>query len=238
MTMGTESIYIVVNEGASEKTYLQTLRSFLANQMPLSENYCPRLNLIPRVTNNGIGGGAFTLVRKAYETCRRMDRSTPIIIWVDADIYVRGASYQEKHNVKSYASRTSLPDFHFSIMNFEDFLALHFDDDVFEDWYETMKTVNHFQVPLTGKAYEPLFKPTWQRQMEKMGIVGRGGRATRYEKGDLPLDFISPKTLMNLFRHTKDSRAQEIFRANTASPTFAEFLVSSLQSHYGETLEK
>ena len=86
--MNRRRIYIVVNEGASERTYLQSLRSFLANRMPLGDDFCPRLDLIPRVTNGGIGGGAFPLVRKTYRMCRQADRHTPIVIWVDADIYV------------------------------------------------------------------------------------------------------------------------------------------------------
>ncbi len=230
--MAAESIYIVVNEGASEKAYLQALRSFLANKMPLSDNLCPRLNLIPRVTNNGVGGGAFTLVRRKYQECRRMDRSIPIVIWVDADIYMRGGTYQEKHNAESYAARTDLPDFHFSVMNFEDFLALHFDDDVFGEWHEKMGAAKHFQTPLIAKNYMPLFMPTWTRQMEKMGITGR---SSRYAKGGLPNDFISRTTLTNLIRHTGDQRVQSISRASTPTPTFAEFLVCSLRKLYGET---
>ena len=54
MTMNRRSVYIVVNEGASERTYLQSLRSFLANRMPLGDDFCPRLDLIPRVTNGGM----------------------------------------------------------------------------------------------------------------------------------------------------------------------------------------
>ena len=76
MTMNRRRIYIGVNEGASERTYLQSLRSFLANRMPLGDDFCPRLDLIPRVTNGGIGGGAFPLVRKTYRMCRQADRQT------------------------------------------------------------------------------------------------------------------------------------------------------------------
>ena len=78
--MNRRSIYIVVNEGASERTYLQSLRSFLANRMPLGDDFCPRLDLIPRVTNGGIGGDAFPLVRKTYRMCRQADRHTPIVV--------------------------------------------------------------------------------------------------------------------------------------------------------------
>ena len=66
MTMAKRTIYIVVSEGASERTYLQALRSFLANRMPLGDDFQPRLNFIPKVTNGGEGGGPFPLVRKAY----------------------------------------------------------------------------------------------------------------------------------------------------------------------------
>ena len=108
MTMNRRRIYIVVNEGASERTYLQSLRSFLANRMPLGDDFCPRLDLIPRVTNGGIGGGAFPLVRKTYRMCRQADRHTPIVIWVDADIYVRNATADERHNAEAYSKKVMM----------------------------------------------------------------------------------------------------------------------------------
>ena len=67
----------------------QQLRSFLANKMPVADDFRPRLDLIPKVTNNGAGGGQFALGQQTYRKCRKADKRTPIMVWVDADIYVR-----------------------------------------------------------------------------------------------------------------------------------------------------
>ena len=230
MTMNRRSIYIVVNEGASERTYLQSLRSFLANRMPLGDDFCPRLDLIPRVTNGGSGGGAFPLVRKMYRMCRQADRNTPIVIWVDADIYVRNVTADERHNAKAYSKKGALPDFCFSVMNFEDFLALHFDDDLFDQWYDAVAATGHFGMPLLGNVYAPVFSPIWAMQISRLGIPG-----VEYTKGDLPVDFISVATLGNMMRHAFDSRMQALFKTNTSSQTFAEFLTDCLREQYPET---
>lgn len=230
MTMNRRSIYIVVNEGTSERTYLQSLRSFLANRMPLGDDFCPRLDLIPRVTNGGIGGGAFPLVRKTYRMCRQADRHTPIVIWVDADIYVRKATADERHNAEAYSKKGSLPDFCFSVMNFEDFLALHFDDDLFDQWYDAVAATGHFGMPLLGDVYARVFAPIWALQISRLGLP-----IVEYAKGDLPVDFISVATVGNMMRHASDTRMQTLFRANTSSQTFAEFLTNCLRELYPET---
>lgn len=223
------SIYIVVNEGASERTYLQSLRSFFANRMPLDEYFCPRLDLIPKVTNGGIGGGAFPLVRKTFRVCRQIDRHASIVIWVDADIYVRNGTVSERRNAEAYARKGNLPDFFFSVMNFEDFLALHFDDDLFDRWYDELEASGHFDTPLSGEAYAPVFAPIWTSQIARLGIS-----QTEYAKGDLPADFISVETLCNMMRHAVDLRMQKLFRGNSSSRTFPEFLSDCLREQYPE----
>ena len=56
-----------------------------------------------------------------------------------------------------------------------------------------------------------------------------------YAKGDLPVDFISVATVGNMMRHASDTRMQALFRANTSSQTFAEFLTNCLRELYPET---
>lgn len=227
MTMAKRTLYIVVSEGTSERTYLQALRSFLSNRMPLGDDFQPRLNFIPKVTNGGEGGGSFPLVRKAYLACRKSDRRTPIAVWVDVDIYVRNATATERRNAQAYAQKGSLPDFFFSVMNFEDFLALHFDDDLFKQWYKVFKEAGHFDKPLNGADYTPLFAPIWSAQATRIGTSD-----TTYSKGDLPVDFVSQETLCNLMRHITDPQIQAIFKSNTMTQTFAEFLASCLIEQY------
>ena len=66
------SAYVIVSEGSSERAYIQ------------------------QVTNNGAGGGQFSLVQQTYRKCRKADKRTPIMVWVDADIYVRNEGVVEE----------------------------------------------------------------------------------------------------------------------------------------------
>ena len=184
------SAYVIVSEGSSERAYIQQLRSFLANKMPVADDFRPRLDLIPKVTNNGAGGGQFALVQQTYRKCRKADKRTPIMVWVDADIYVRNEGVVEERNAKSYAGKKNLPDFLFSVMNFEDFLALHFDDDIFEKWYEAFSP-QHFKVPMHGSQHMPIFVKIWQEHANR-------NSCKPYSKGDLPSGFISLHSLKNL----------------------------------------
>ena len=226
--MESSSAYIIVSEGSSERAYIQQLRSFLANKMPVADDFRPRFDLIPKVTNNGAGGGRFALVQQTYRKCRKADKHTPIMIWVDVDIYVRNDGAAEQHNAKSYANRKELPDFLFSVMNFEDFLALHFDDDLFETWYEACSP-RHLKVPMHGSEHKPIFDRIWE-------VYAQRNACKPYSKGDLPSDFISLHSLKNLMRHVDDPRIVALFRANTPTDPFAEFLVSKIRSLYAEFL--
>jgi len=220
------SAYVIVSEGSSERAYIQQLRSFLANRMPVGDDFRPRLDLMPKVTNNGAGGGQFSLVQQTYRKCRKADKHTPIMVWVDADIYVRNEGAVEERNAKSYAGKKDLPDFLFSVMNFEDFLALHFDDDIFEKWYETFSE-RHFKTPMHGSEHVPLFVKIWENHAKRYSCKP-------YSKGDLPSGFISVPSLTNLSRHIVDPRIVALFRANTPTDTFAEFLVSRIRTLYSD----
>lgn len=224
------SAYVIVSEGSSERAYIQQLRSFLANKMPVADDFRPRLDLIPKVTNNGAGGGQFALVQQTYRKCRKADKRTPIMVWVDADIYVRNEGVVEERNAKNYAGKKNLPDFLFSVMNFEDFLALHFDDDIFEKWYEAFSP-QHFKVPMHGSQHMPIFVKIWQEHANR-------NSCKPYSKGDLPSGFISVHSLKNLMRHISDPRIVALFRANTPTDTFAEFLASKIRTSYAESFKE
>ena len=217
--------YIIVNEGSSERAYIQQLRSFLSTKMPLGDDFRPRLDLIPKVTNNGDGGGQFSLVQQAYRKCRRADKHTQVMIWVDVDIYVRNEGAVEERNAKGYANKGELPDFLFSVMNFEDFLALHFDDDIFETWYQTFSQAGHFKVPFHGSQHMPIFVKVWEEH-------ARRNDCKPYSKADLPTGFVSKHSLHNLIRHASDPRIVRLFRDHTPTPTFAEFLSAHLKELY------
>ena len=71
----------IIVEGPSERAYMQRLISFLGSDMPLDEDeFSPRLIFYPRVTNNNIGGGSYSLVRK--DLCQR-----GLLRWIHCGIY-------------------------------------------------------------------------------------------------------------------------------------------------------
>ena len=85
-------------------------------------------------------------------------------------------------------------------------------------------------MPLLGDVYARVFAPIWALQISRLGLP-----IVEYAKGDLPVDFISVATVGNMMRHASDTRMQALFRANTSSQTFAEFLTNCLRELYPET---
>lgn len=213
--------YIVVAEGSSEFQYLQRLNSFLVHELQPTDDGRPRLILSAR-PHGGVGGGNFTQVRKAYRSAKAANAKAEIIIVVDLDIYIRGETAQERRNADEYAAKKGMPDFHFSVMNFEDFLALHFDDEAFNRWYDTLVAAGHLDKPLVSTEYIKLFAPIWE------DVYG-----SKYHKGELPSDFITQRALSNLIRHVKDERIVKLFQDKSLSEPFAQFLVRKLEEAFG-----
>ena len=94
---------------------------------------------------------------------------------------------------------------------------------------DVFKAAGHFNTPLSGEAYAPVFAPIWISQIARWGIS-----QTEYAKGDLPTDFISVETLCNMMRHAVDLRMQKLFKDNSSSRTFTEFLSDCLREQYPE----
>ena len=127
-----------------------------------------------------IGCGHFTAVQQKYRVEKRNNPKSDIRIWVDRDTYIRndcgdGEKYQEKPQY--------LPDFIFSVMNFEDFLAMHLDETVLENWFQVCSREKHNITPMTEDKYLPLVR---QHLFDN------------YEKGDTPFE-ITETRLKNLF---------------------------------------
>jgi hypothetical protein len=181
--------YIVICEGASECNYLRHLNQFLKS-LPFPDGWFRPLNFIDRpkrinpltLKNEGVGGGRFSKVQKAYKTEFRSNKCYPFLLWVDDDIYVRN----DEGCLDSYnAKACGIPDFAFSIHNFEDFLALHLDDDGFEVWKTEFASTSHFSTPLHSEEYLLHF--------EKV-MPG-------YKKNELPDGFVCETSLKNMMRH-------------------------------------
>ena len=210
--MNVSKNIVVVCEGASEWTYLQRLNSALA-QLPFPDEWFDvPVRFVGRPKGVGVGGGEFNAVERAWRKETRRNPSVETWIWVDADLYVRN----DRACGENYRKRPSgMRAFDFSLLNFEDFLALHLDDDKFERWVGALSSGGHFRSPLHWADYRLLFEEV----------------APGYRKGDLPADFITLDSLGNLKRHL--SRIPEMdLNGLEVERTFARSLVDELSRWY------
>ena len=210
--MNVSKSIVVVCEGASEWIYLQRLNSALA-RLPFPDGWCDvPVRFIGRPKRTGVGSGAFHDVERALRKEQGSNRSATVWSWVDADIYVRN----DRECGERYRRRAdSTQAFRFSVLNFEDFLALHLDDAGFARWVKAMSDGGHFSRPLHWNDYKALFE---------LVIPG-------YRKGELPADFITLGSLGNLKRHLERMPEMSL-NGLKVDRTFAESMLDELSRWY------
>ena len=222
--MALPGSYLVVCEGASEAAYLTLLNRRLALLPPPAElrGRPVRFNL-PRLGTASIdrtsayagrcvGSGRFVQLEKAWRTVRQGNPATTIVIWTDWDLYARN---DDQCRTCYDAKRPTMPDFHFSFQNFEDFLAMHWEDVAFRQWREELSSENHWTAPLHSEKYLPRFQKVF----------------ADYRKGALPETFLTIEKLNNMRRHIP--LVEEM--APNARPhflLFAQFLSMTLHQFY------
>lgn len=208
---------LVLCEGASECAYLQRLNALLSRLPP----YSGFLQLIPKPSGKsektggltGCGSGDFGAVSHCYKKVKKDNFREKIEIWVDSDLYVRNDDdCLARYNGKP----PGIPDFKFSIHNFEDFLAFHADDKRYGQWKRAMDGAGHFRHPLHSDDYRPLF----------LGVF------PGYEKGRVAPFRVDEASLKNLFRHLRDDLPDFDMRELTAYESFACFLERILTENY------
>lgn len=164
---------LIVCEGPSERAYLQELNRYL------NDNEIP-LYFAPYPSN----GGQFNLVRKKYRETFKNNPRSKIVIWVDIDRYKRN---DDGDNDKYQKKKTYIPDFLFSYMNFEDFIAMHLSKENVNKWCKFCSQRNHFTKPSHNHEYIEEFS-------DFLEIYSELGP---YSKGEIPID-IDEQSLNNL----------------------------------------
>ncbi len=225
--MALDGSYLIVCEGASEANYLTLLTRLLQTLQPpeclkgrsLRFNL-PHLDGVSHDTQTAyagkcVGGGRYTYLEKAYRKTKKDNAGVDIRVWADWDLYTRN----DQNCLTDYMNKPQgIPDFLFSFQNFEDFWAMHLEDDIFQAWLNLMTAKHHWTMPLHSKDYLPLFRQTC--------VVG-------YDKGELQEE-LTVERLNNMRRHIP--AVQALF-PNTLPPTFhwfAEFLSDTLNRFYPE----
>ena len=188
-------IILVVCEGNSERAYLQELNRFLR------ENEIP-LHFISAVSE----GGDFCKVNLCYRKCRKNNKKTTIVVWVDDDIYKRN----DRKCGDNYATKPQgIPDFMFNMENFEDFIVMHLLDDKVEAWKAICTREGHFTSPMHAINYVPL--------LLKHSIL------PGYKKGTFSECLVIDQgSLDNLRRHNTDSTLP-------FSSDFAKFMIEEIE---------
>lgn len=163
-------VEIVVCEGDSEVAYVNEL-----NRLLYRDPFGFKMLAFRAVCAES---GHFDRIKRVVKTEKAANPSSRLLVWVDFDVYCRN----DLNNRLKYQNRKGLPDFLFSVMNFEDFLMMHCETPQLKAWTEVCRRHRHFEVPMHAREYEPLFRNFWPD----------------YQKGDMPFE-LTRQRLEQLF---------------------------------------
>jgi hypothetical protein len=171
------AVPIICCEGSSEFNYLARINRLL--HRPECGAVCSPLNM---------NQGDFTAVKNFLKRLKKEAKTREILIWVDKDIYVRNTG----HCYDNYCKKSEdIPDFFFSIMNFEDFMMLHLDANTLTSYERALQKKKHFDTPLDS--------------VSQLSILD--SHVKNYRKGDLPFD-LDRAHLEAMFRNRKNTNIQ------------------------------
>ena len=180
--MDAKKPYLLICEGDSEFAYVQELNRFLNEQgLP-----------IVFVAHNA-GGGGFKNLRQVCRTLKTRKNGRTFIM-ADKDIYHR----DDNGNGTAYEREKShMPPFLFQYWNFEDFLLMHYPEDVLVSWREEAARCGHSVNPLHSKEFLPMFTAFCDSNSATLGFV------FPFEKGDMPFA-LTQAHIQRLFANNTD----------------------------------
>ena len=198
----------VICEGSSEVNYIVRLKAYLDE---LDVAWTMDTLLVPI----NAGSGNFHVIEQRIRAERNRQRRGSFMTWVDYDIYQRNdnrcrdAYLRRRRDVKA---------FYFSFHNFEDFLALHFDDARYALYCAGVAREGHADNPLHSVEHSAVFNPIY------LDFTGEA-----YRKGMLSEGFVEKEGLANLVRHMLN---RAILPADSGEyGDFATWLVKFLERH-------
>ena len=221
-----EKRIIFVCEGKTDCAYLHAVQRFIENDISIAVYGEPKLRFIPDPDPLGAGTGKYDTIVERYNKAVQEFAPDPVNIWVDADIYIRNEELglnSGKFNFTEYQNRPSnIPVFHFSYHNFEDFLALHYEESVFNVWKQTVlyavshnTSRSHSEYPLIRSEHAPLFQKVFPRYSKRKSI---------------PFD-ITIDRLVNLRRNVNDLDVQSMTLLQPGV-SFASYLLDTFDTAY------
>ena len=204
--------HIFVCEGYSERAYIKSLQAFLEKLPTAHGAWTVPLQFFTK-DDYVAGNGSYGALEKCYHKAKAENRNSKVNIWADFDLYQRDdAGCSRRYAIKGM----SLPDFHFSFHNFEDFIALHTSGDELREWL-SLGNEGYFENPAPSPEHSELIKK-----------IVKG-----YRKGSLPADFVTKERLMNLKANLSSQPKSNPHRLQNIGK-FADFLVGQLERHHPE----
>lgn len=183
----------ILCEGESEASYISKLQSYLESIEILDVRFVKKI----------IGSGDSASVKRAIKLERTKQRNSIIYILIDKDIYVR------KPKNKELKGKNCV--FLYNHLNFEDFLIMHFPEEIVLKWQSICLAHNHFREPLNANTYGKL--------LQGQNII------SKYKKGELPEELqFNKETFDRLFENQKNKEIK--FKSD-----FALFLEESIFAH-------
>ena len=165
------------------------------------ENYIIQLNRLFRYPDSdcrvfipcNAHSGRYSLIRKKFEEVQKRNKrqKDKIKIWLDKDLYIReGTEENSRYNSKDYLILQCL----FSLMNFEDYLAMHCLPEIVGEWQSICESNNHFVAPMHASQYEKPFNEFISKNF-----------STDYRKGEVPFD-LTQQRILQLFDNLKSNK--------------------------------
>jgi hypothetical protein len=176
-------------EGETEYNYIESLNRFLTNQN------CYDVVLIPKIIKVSSPIHFLSVAREEIKKLTGIFNH--LYFWIDYDIFKR--ENRKLLEIQTCLSKIKIPRklklengapvALFNIMNGEDFLILHYEDNILRQWEKTCIKRDHFNNPMVNDIYLPLFKKL---------ILG-------YEKGIIPDNFITLDVIEKAISNSSDS---------------------------------
>lgn len=153
-----EIIYILC-EGNSETNYITRLNKFLDNEgynfTFQSENLHGSL-----LSKTDTEKSAYNKITNKFKNLLSKSKKGLFVIWLDDDVFKRQQLKKDilENLLKNFNSIHKKIKIIYSYENFEDFLSMHLEQELFEQWERICLEQNHFETPMISTVYEPLIR--------------------------------------------------------------------------------
>lgn len=185
-------------EGRSEEAYIKAINNVLAN-------YALKFRCLPWYAE----GGQISKINQCLKAKMKDKHIKPYNVYVVCDDDLR-CRYPKKWDVKELLKKIDDSHILYNCHNFEDFLSLHFDEELSNQWFTIMTGKNHWSTPVCECTYLDEFKKV----------------CPGYDKGRLPDGWDDTDEIVEKLKNLKERiKNRKLFYTETQlNHSFAVFL--------------